>query len=75
MRAGTLAELCKDNGITLQQLEAHLVSTSNVSRRALFDWASETAKARPLLICAIVAGSASFIKADRQGGIVESEDV
>ena len=70
-----LAELCKDNGITVKQLEEHLVSTDNVSRRALFDWASETAKARPILIRAIVAGAALFIKADQQSDIVESGDV
>ena len=70
-----LAELCKDNGITVKQLEEHLVSTDNVSRRALFDWASETAKARPILIRAIVAGAALFIKADQQSDIVESGEV
>lgn len=70
-----LAELCKDNGITVKQLEEHLVSTGDVSRRALFDWASETAKARPILIRAIVAGTAIFIKSDQQGDIVDSEDV
>lgn len=70
-----LAELCKDNGITVKQLEEHLVSTDNVSRRALFDWASETAKARPILIRAIVVGAATFINSDRQGDIVDSEDV
>lgn len=67
-----LSGLCKEHGITVKQLEDHLVSTSNVSRRALFDWASETAKARPLLIRAIVAGSALFIKSDQQSGIVDS---
>ena len=70
-----LAELCKDNGITVKQLEEHLVSTDNVSRRALFDWASETAKARPILIRAIVAGATLFIKADQQSDIVESGEV